>query len=74
MTTDKPNEDAGSQRDTTDFTPLGRFVAVAGYDPQHHDEIKLTAGDNVVILHEYDDGNQEFLIPICESEISSFSQ
>ncbi|KND00582.1 uncharacterized protein SPPG_03706 [Spizellomyces punctatus DAOM BR117] len=33
-----------------------RFVAYAGYVPVHGDELQLTAGDRVILLHAYDDG------------------
>ncbi|KAJ3042712.1 hypothetical protein HDV00_006769 [Rhizophlyctis rosea] len=33
-----------------------KYRAVADYEPQHHDEIKLTLGNQVIILHAYDDG------------------
>ncbi|KAJ3279217.1 hypothetical protein HK104_001650, partial [Borealophlyctis nickersoniae] len=35
---------------------LEKYRVIAHYDPQHHDEIGLTIGDLVLILHEYDDG------------------
>ncbi|KAJ3038646.1 hypothetical protein HK097_003107, partial [Rhizophlyctis rosea] len=33
-----------------------KYRAVADYEPQHHDEIKLIQGNNIIILHSYDDG------------------
>lgn len=32
------------------------FKAIANYAPVHGDEIKLTVGDRVTLLHSYDDG------------------
>ena len=36
------------------------YKAIANYAPIHGDEIKLTLGDKVTLLHSYDDG--KFLI------------
>lgn len=33
-----------------------KYRAVADYEPQHHDEIKLTTGNQIIVLHSYDDG------------------
>ncbi|KAJ3050711.1 hypothetical protein HK097_008301 [Rhizophlyctis rosea] len=36
--------------------PQTRLVTTAGYDPVQPDEMKLSVGDVVVVLHSYDDG------------------
>jgi hypothetical protein len=35
------------------------YVAAASYDPQHADEIAIHEGEQVFILHEYDDGEDK---------------
>ncbi|RKO95290.1 hypothetical protein CAUPRSCDRAFT_13000 [Caulochytrium protostelioides] len=34
----------------------GKYIVIAPYVPAHSDEIKLAVGDQIVILHMYDDG------------------
>lgn len=42
--------------DNSETNSEQQYRAIASYEPVHGDEIKLTQGDIVIILHSYDDG------------------